>query len=236
MRKLKFAPLPTIAYACLLPLLISLGFWQWHRADEKQQLLNLYAQNQAAPAVLLNADTAINVDNSRYRKVTLNGHYEPQQQFLLDNQISEHKVGYLVFTPFKLANSNKAVLINRGWLVAPAQRSQLPDVSFTSTTTTIEGTLNAFPRVGMASTAMSVPTDSNPSVVQVIDSTVLAKKLGYELLPFQIELAANQNHSFKREQRSITTIPPERHIGYAVQWFALAATLTFLFFWYSFKK
>jgi len=64
----------------------------------------------------------------------------------------------------------------------------------------------------------------------------LAKKLGYALLPFQIELDKNIADGFKREWQTATVMPPEQHIANALQWFGLALTLSILFFWYSFKK
>jgi surfeit locus 1 family protein len=73
-------------------------------------------------------------------------------------------------------------------------------------------------------------------VVQVIDSQILAKKLDYSLFPFQIELDKDQAEGFKREWQTTTIMLPEQHTAYAIQWFALALTLTLLFIGYSCKR
>jgi surfeit locus 1 family protein len=80
------------------------------------------------------------------------------------------------------------------------------------------------------------PTDTWPSVVQVVDSEILAKKLDYPLFQFQIELDKDLPDGFKREWHTTTIMQPEQHTAYAFQWFALALTLTILFIWYSRKK
>ena len=64
----------------------------------------------------------------------------------------------------------------------------------------------------------------------------MTEKLGYPLLDFQIELDANAVHGFRREWKIQTTISPEKHLGYAVQWFGLALALTGLFIWISSQK
>jgi surfeit locus 1 family protein len=233
---LKFAKIPTVAFLCLLPLLLSLGLWQSNRAEEKRAFLSLQQQAQTIESVNLSTATGDNADNLRYKKLEVAGHYELTQQFLIDNQVNDGKAGYFVLTPFRLQDENKAILVNRGWVVANVNRSQLPDVSMTSELTVITGRANHFPSVGIKLAGAEIPTDTKPSVVQVVDSEVLAKKLGYPLFSFQLELDKTQPNGFKREWHTTTLLLPEQHTAYALQWFALAATLTVLFIGYSVKK
>jgi surfeit locus 1 family protein len=233
---LTFAKIPTVAFLCLLPLLLSLGRWQTNRAEEKRAFLSQQQQAQAIESVQLSTAIEDNADSLRYKKLDVVGHYELTQQFLIDNQVSDGKVGYFVLTPFRLQGENKAILVNRGWVAANANRSQLPDVSMTSEPTVITGRANHFPSVGIKLAGAEIPTDTKPSVVQVVDSAVLAKKLGYPLFSFQLELDKTQPNGFKREWHTTTLMLPEQHTAYALQWFALAATLTVLFIGYSVKK
>jgi len=64
----------------------------------------------------------------------------------------------------------------------------------------------------------------------------LSEKLGYALLPFQIELDKSMANGYKRDWKSRQLMPPEKHIAYAVQWFGLALTLTVLFIGFSRKS
>lgn len=235
-RSLRFQWVPTLAYLCLLPLLLALGSWQLGRSDEKRALIEQEQQRIAGAVLHVPAVIDANVNDLRYRRVELAGQYDSAHQFLLDNQISEGKAGYYVLTPLIMQGSDRAVLINRGWLPSNPDRQVLPDVQIKTQQTTVTGRANQFPSVGIKLAGSEIPGDGWPSRVQVVNSEVLAKKLGYALLPFQIELDKELVDGFKREWQTAAVMPPEQHIAYAVQWFGLALTLTILFFWYSFKK
>jgi surfeit locus 1 family protein len=90
--------------------------------------------------------------------------------------------------------------------------------------------------VGIKLNGAEIPTKGWPSVVQVIDNQVLANKLGYPVFPYQIELENDLPEGYKRDWQAAKIMLPEQHTAYAIQWFALAFTLTMLFFWYSLKK
>ncbi|WP_333873353.1 SURF1 family protein [Methylobacter sp.] len=233
---MKFKLIPTLVYLCLLPVLIGLGMWQLDRSEQKRVFLK--EQEQAASSETLHLSMAIenNTETLRYRNVEVTGRYDVKHQFLIDNQISEGKVGYFVLTPFILAGEAKAVLVNRGWIPSNRDRSLLPDLQIKRPEAMIVGRINNFPSVGIKLAGAEIPTEGWPSVVQVVDSDVLAKKLGYSLFQFQIELAKDLPDGYKREWHASTIMQPEQHTAYAVQWFALALTLTILFIWYSFKK
>lgn len=233
---IKFEKLTTLVFLCLLSLLLSLGIWQTHRAKEKRDFLQQQARSQVTETLRLSVATEDNAEVLRYRKLEIAGHYDVAQQFLIDNQISEGKAGYFVLTPFILQSENKAILVNRGWIAANPDRSQLPNVSLIAEPMVIGGRANNFPSVGIKIAGAEIPTDSWPSVVQIVDSQIIAKKLGYPLFSFQLELNKELPYGFKREWHTSTIMPPEQHTAYAMQWFALAFTLTVLFIVYSFKK
>ncbi|MCF7964510.1 MAG: SURF1 family protein [Methylobacter tundripaludum] len=233
---MKFKIIPTLAYLCLLPVLIGLGMWQLDRSEQKRALLELQEQAGATETLHLSEGIENNADTLRYRQVEVTGRYDVAHQFLIDNQISGGKAGYFVLTPFVLIGEAKAVLVNRGWIPLSHDRSVLPDLQINQAQAIIAGRINHFPSVGIKLAGAEIPTEGWPSVVQVVDSHVLAKKLGYSLPPFQIELAKDLPDGFKREWQTPAIMQPEQHTAYAIQWFALALTLTILFIWYSFKK
>ena len=234
---MKFEKVPTLAYLCLLPLLIALGLWQLGRSEEKRLFLQQQEQELASSEIIqLSKDIEDNVDTLRYKKVQVAGYYDQAHQFLIDNQVSAGKAGYFVLTPFVLQGEAKAVLVNRGWIQLNQERSVLPDLQIRNEQAMVTGRINQFPSVGIKLAGAEIPTEGWPSVVQVVDSSILAKKLAYSLFPFQIELDKDQPEGFKREWQTTTIMLPEQHTAYAIQWFALALTLTILFIWYSFKK
>lgn len=232
---MSFKKLPIVAYLLLMPILLSLGNWQLNRANEKQQFINIQAEQANGEVVELMGSSLDDAKQMRYKKVWLSGHYDPNRQFLLDNQIDSGKVGYLVLTPFILDGGEKAVLVNRGWLASMPKRSELPNVAFTETHTTLTGRINQFPSVGITLPEATIPTQAWPSVVQVVDTSILSKKLGYDLFSFQVELDGHLPNGYKREWHNSTVMLPEQHTAYAMQWFGLALTLTVLFIVYSVK-
>jgi len=230
------ALVPGIIVLCLLPLLIALGIWQLHRADEKKALLQQHSQHSYDQRLQLTADTNDDADALRYRQVQVYGKYDSRQQFLIDNQIVHGKVGYFVMTPLILSGGKRAVLVNRGWVALNRDRSHLPDITFDARETTVTGRINHFPSVGYKLPGAEIPTEGWPAVVQVVDRDVLEKRLGYPLFSFQVELDKDQENGYLRDWRTTIFMTPERHIAYALQWFGLAITLVILFIWFSSKK
>ena len=228
---------PTLAYLCLLPLLLALGTWQLGRSEQKRIFLEQQELGLASSEIiLLSTGIEDDVERLRYKKMQATGHYDQAHQFLIDNQISEGKAGYFVLTPFVLQGEARAVLVNRGWVPLNQDRSVLPDVQIRNEQTVITGRINRFPGVGIKLAGAEIPSEGWPSVLQVVDSEVLAKKLAYPLFPFQIELDKDLPEGFKREWQTTTIMLPEQHTAYAIQWFALAFALTLLFIWYSCKR
>lgn len=225
-----------VIYLLLLTLLLNLGFWQLNRAEEKRVLIEKQTQSMKTAPIDLSAVSEDDANSLRYRKASVSGHYDSAQQFLLDNQILKGKAGYFVLTPFILETGKKAVLINRGWIVANPDRHILPNLGMKNLQTTLTGRINNFPSVGIKLAGAGIPTQTSPALVQIVNTEILAKKLGYPLFSFQLELDANMPEGYTREWLTTTLMPPQQHFGYAMQWFGLATALTFLFFWYSSKN
>lgn len=229
----KFSLFSIVLYFMLIALLLLLGFWQLDRAEQKKIFLNKQ-QLSAQKAVIKLVEDA-DLEKIEYRKVELTGYYDNTKQYLIDNQIVNGQVGYFVFTPFKIKGMRLSILVNRGWVVLNKNRLILPDIPVEERQRTISGRIKHFPAVGIQLAGAEIPTKGWPSVVQVVDSHVLAEKLGYPLFSFQIELDQIMSDGYRREWKKNTIMPPEKHVAYAVQWFGLALTLTVLFIGFSRK-
>ncbi|CAG7857498.1 hypothetical protein MCAMS1_02344 [biofilm metagenome] len=233
---MRFKRAPLLAYLCLLPVLLALGVWQLNRAEEKCALLTLQKQQETSETLLLTSTSPDSVNTLLYKPVTATGHYDSDHQILLDNQVYQGKAGYFVLTPFLLAPDNKAILINRGWVDLGKSRSLLPDVSVPETEITLSGRVNRFPRFGLKLADAETTINNWPAVVQTVDTTLLSKQLTYPIFSFQIELNATAPNGFIRHWHQSIRMTPEKHVGYAVQWFLLALTLTVLFIKYGIHK
>ena len=220
----------TLFTAFFLPLLLVLGSWQLNRAEEKQALFDDFAAGGAA--VALDASSPGLDGLRRYAPVQANGSYLGARQFLLDNMVEDGQAGYRVLTPLSLAEG-LAVLVDRGWVPRDFSSDVAPLIDVGAEPRTISGKLDRLPRPGIQLETTLAP--GWPKVVQFPSRDELEKALGLDLVPGLVLLDADQPDGFRRNWRP-SDFGPERHIGYAVQWFALAITLVVLFLAWSFRK
>ncbi|BFM13849.1 SURF1 family protein [Maricurvus nonylphenolicus] len=197
-----------------LPLFISLGFWQLNRADEKQEFLDAFNHQQQLPAMSLGEYVAIK-EPQPYRQLTLQGKYDQQRYWLLENQVQQGRQGYRVIVPLSAVDGEayKTVLVDLMWVMAPPRREQLPQVTIPKTAR-ISGYLK---QPGDNPLLTYLPeTDSWPQRVVELDIDAMADQLGVEVLPGVLH-----------QQQGVAPVntTPEKHQGYAWQWFAMAIAL-----------
>ena len=114
---LAFTPklIPTLFVLISLPILLSLGIWQLHRADYKRRLLAQYRTQPKTPLQLKDIPPQP-LANLEYRQIKVTDRYDNAHQILIDNKISHHRVGYEVLTPFIPDHGNRVLVVNRGWI------------------------------------------------------------------------------------------------------------------------
>ncbi len=225
----RFAPriLPTVFTVAAVVVFVALGNWQLGRADEKRALAGNFTSSE--PAV----DWArVRRDAPRYQRVTLHGHYDPEHQFLLDNMSVESVAGVQVLTPF-LLDDGSAVIVNRGWLPFGPTRQDLPAVDVEGDPRTVVGRIDELPRPGIWLKAP--PATGWPRLVQYPKMPELADALGRPLAPRQVLLDPGVPDGYTRAW-TVTGTTVDRHLGYAVQWFAFAAVAAGIWFVLSFRK
>ena len=102
--KKRYAWLPSLATLLILPILLSLGFWQIQRAQQKQTLIQHYKERkQHPPLSLQQIESEKKIVNLRYYRAQLTGHYDNTHQIFVDNRLHNHRVGYYILTPFVLS-------------------------------------------------------------------------------------------------------------------------------------
>ena len=217
-------------------LFAQLGRWQWHRAEEKRALAAAFA----AGAADFSSDLGHRSSSvlPRYTQVRVQGHYEPDHQFLLDNMTHAGRTGYQVLTPFRLADG-RLLLVNRGWLPLPGERRDTtPDLKMTEFgEINIGGRLDELPVAGLAS-GRAPPGDDPfwPKRTSFPSMEQLGRSLGQGLEARELLLAAGESQGFLRDwQDASVGFPPERHQSYAVQWWGLGALSLFLYLFMNLK-
>jgi surfeit locus 1 family protein len=215
---------PTLLTAALLSLLLSLGYWQLGRAEFKRGLRATEQAQAVEPPLVIEA--APHDEALRYRLARASGHYDTAHQILLDNQVYQGQAGYQVYTPLRLANGD-VLLIARGWLPLGADRSRLPGLPTPSGAQTPEGRLDRPPAAGIR--LGDVPETGWPRVVQRLDPVAIGRELGLRTAPLVLKLDPAAAGGFVRDWRRPPQMGPEKHLGYAVQWFGLAAALVLIY-------
>jgi surfeit locus 1 family protein len=225
---------PTGATLVLLALLIGLGVWQLQRAELKRELLEQWQQRRTADPVPL--AEALDGGAPRFTPVAARGRFDGERQFLLDNRIRNNRPGFHVLTPLKLAGSDAAILVNRGWVAMGEGRGDLPELPIPQGPVRITGSLAPPPQTGIRLGAPDSGRDDWPKVVQYMVPERMADQLGYPVKPRVIRLDPEAPAGFERDWGAPVPFGPERHIGYAVQWFGLAIALLVIYLVVNIKR
>lgn len=216
----------------LLPLCLRLGFWQLAREQEKLELQQNWTERQRdVPVELSSLDPA---GDLQYRQVWLEGRYDNAHVFLLDNRIHEGRVGFEVVQPFRTTDE-LTVFVNRGWLAQGASRQDLPTPPLLQESVRLQGSVY-IPVGDSLVLGDIVPGDEWPKLVQTVDVAELARLSGIEsngsVFAHSVRLAEATPGVLERNWSVISTTP-EKHRGYAVQWFAMAIAVVLLYLYYS---
>lgn len=213
----------------VLPGLIALGLWQLDRAEEKRQLI---ASWNEADIALKRVPQVSELQLGHYLAVKIQGSFDAQRYFLLDNRFRLGKVGYEVIAVF-VTDSNKALLVNLGWHIGDQDRSKLPVIYLPQSKQKIEGHLRLIEKAFLLSDD-DLSAGEWPKVVQALDANKLASALELDLKAVELRLSKPVIEKLDIDW-PVLRLKPEKHTGYAVQWFAMAFALFCLLIWGALK-
>jgi surfeit locus 1 family protein len=214
--------------AVFLPLTIGLGYWQLQRAEEKLVVQANMAERQQ-PVILSSIQQ--DSDQLAYQQVTWQGHFVSPYIWLLDNQVVNGQVGYDVLglvREHRDEGNGRLILVNRGWITQGEYRQQLPQVSHPSGLLDFQGTIYVPTGQPLLLMEDDLQQSIYPQLLQIVDVSLLQKTLDKSLFAYQLRLNQQSDGVLQAHWIS-STMSPERHLGYALQWFGLALTLAILF-------
>lgn len=217
----------------LIVLFVTLGNWQLHRADEKTTLMENRKQKTQEPPLHLTGNEPL-TEAHRFRRVELDGLYDSDHQFLLDNQVYRQQAGYHALTPLGLDGSPSHILINRGWLPLGSNRDAVPDLTLHTRQVHITGIVDHFPAVGLKLKGGEIPTADWPAKVQRLEVEPLTARLGYPLLSYQVLLDESVPDGYLRDWKQ-PDLQPEKNKAYAFQWFLFAVLTAAVYLWRGFR-
>lgn len=236
-RVLKHRVLLAVFGLCLVLGFSALGRWQLGRALEKEALLAATAGVLAGPAEPLGAAMAT---PDGIRKVAGEGRFLDTPSLWLDNQRRGQRVGVRQYCAFQPAGADAPLLVDLGWLPLPADRT-LPASDCPRGEATLAGLLAPPPAVGLKLGGGLESRDEGRNwlalhlepgrVAEAWQLPALAPRV------LRLDPALPLGHERDLELLS-NTLPPEKHRGYALQWFGLAAAalVTLLLLWFRKKS
>ncbi|MDB9938543.1 SURF1 family protein [Candidatus Thioglobus sp.] len=215
--------LPSILITATFAFLVSLGFWQLDRADEKRGIEASIKQANTGSVELIRKEEGL--QSKEYYDVRLQGKYLSDKQFIYDNQIVDQVSGYYVLTPYALEGQSKAILINRGFIPWNGRRDKLADIVIGQETREIQVQISKpIKRMELKPSEVGIQF---PVLIQSIDLQDMADRAKVDFSSVIGLLDASASNGFIRKWEPYTG-SIEKHIGYAVQWFLMALVLAII--------
>lgn len=222
--------LPPLAGIAVVVLFVHLGTWQLQRAEEKRAVQAAFAGAAESVPIedIVSGGRGSDGDGGAvlYQPVSASGRYLADRQFLIDNMILDGHVGYFVVTPFEWSRNRPLLLVNRGWLPkGPAADVEAAiGIDAAEAAGTVTGKAGNLPRVGIRAGEPFAGAADWPRIANWPTLEELASALNREVLPFVLLADPEPDGKLVRSWEP-RQAGPMRHIGYAVQWFALAAAV-----------
>ncbi len=210
--------LTLLALVLMVAGFVRLGFWQLERLGVRR------AENRAAlaareePSLTLGAGADWTAEELRERWVEASGTYDFGNEVVLRGQAFQGTPGVLVATPLRLAGSDSAVLVLRGFVpAADAVRADLDSLREPETA-----------RVRGLATPLQVgggqPLNHGGRTTWArLDLAGIRARLPYPVLPVLIRQVPDSGLARLPRRLPAPELSDGPHLSYAVQWFAFAA-------------
>ena len=226
----------TLATALLFPALLSLGFWQLERGEEKAELIARLEARRLEPPMALTAALRLPTQDLADRQVVFNATFDTDNYVLLDNRIREGRFGYEVVAFVSVGEASAGTLIapfNLGWIEGDRSRMTTPSPELPRGEHTVRGRIYQSAGEAFLLGENAFPTQ-RPAVVQQLTlaswEEAMQTEFGRSVFPFEVRALPTEPTAFSADW-VVVNQTPAKHRGYAVQWFtmALALGLAFIF-------
>ncbi|MDE0140050.1 MAG: SURF1 family protein [Caldilineaceae bacterium] len=213
----------------------ALGFWQLDRLDQRRAFNEQRRAALAAPPIDL-SDLPLPSGDLRDFQAVAQGEFDYARQVAIRNHSLSGQPGFHLVTPLLISGSDKAILVNRGWIPVgeanPAAWRTLDEQH--------DGPLHGLlqpTRRRPDGTVSAIPQDTVTGWYR-LDVEAIGQTLPYELLPVVLQLTPGNGidlNSGRSRARGNSEALPHRiepdvsfsegnHFSYALQWFGFAVT------------
>lgn len=212
--------------------MIVLGFWQLDRLEQRR------AANAAAVALLdQNPVTLTGQEPDPAaligRKVRVTGSFINEESVVLRSQRSDSGVdGVHLLTPLRIAGSEAAVIVDRGWL-PESQRTPAALAAYAiAREVTIEGIAHepqTRPDTLLAARDLPLPGASRIDAWVRVDVSAMQAQVSAPLLPLYIQQLPAEGGTSLPQPPDPRVLDEGPHLSYAIQWFAFATILAVVY-------
>ena len=199
-------------------LFVRLGFWQIERLRERQAY-NAPIESRLTQEPVPVAALPVDLEEKRHRRAMVTGEYDYGHEIVLTLRSRQGSPGVNLLTPVRVAGSDTAVLINRGWIYAPDGVSADTGPWREASPRDAIG----FVRILETGDSAGARSAGRPDAIRRPHLATVAAMLPYPVAPYYVVLTSPGSNPDSTPPR----VPPPAldegsHRGYAVQWFTFA--------------
>lgn len=220
MVKERYSILKSLVALVLVILFLWAGQWQYERGIERHAKNTLIKEQSLLPPIQL-SQLDDNITAFEWRKVTLNGSFDSNNEILLRNRYHDGFYGFEQLTLF--AVGDKKIWVDRGWIKAGASATISPKLQ-----ETFAGNVTITGRIRMDSSLprgkfFAISQDSSKNLVSQLDA-----RKGVQTEKFYVDLIsasdARMNPDVPVELPELSDGP---HMAYALQWVFFAGLVIY---------
>lgn len=227
----------TILVVAGIAVLVRLGFWQLDRLEQRRQFnARVQAQLDQPALVLGEGNLDENLETMEYREVLVRGEYDHAGEIAIRNQYWGNQWGAHLVTPLRIAGTDSAILVDRGWIPAEEFESGAWSQFEEPGQVVVRGVIRySRDKADYGSRTDPVPdTSSGPlRTWNFVNILRIEEQFKAPLLPVYIQQAPDSSWTgLPYRSQPELELSEGPHLGYAIQWFTFAGILGvgYLFF------
>ncbi|TVP13845.1 SURF1 family protein [Shewanella sp. KCT] len=211
-------------------ILVKLGLWQLDRAAEKQALQQALTLKQTA-APLDYQSLLVLAERGSLTGYRLEVKATPVDApiILLDNQVYEGRVGYLAYQVMRVETEIEAdaplLLVELGFIDSGLDRQKLPQLTKLRREETLSG--RVYQRASNPLSQHLLAEMGSPMRIQNLNLPELSQTLKLPLAPAILQPETIPGSALPHPWQPIP-MSAQKHQGYALQWFSMAAVFLML--------
>lgn len=214
----------TLIVIAAMIVMAGLGNWQLDRLEQRRAYnAQLLAKLESDPIRIDGGPLPDAPANLVDRKAIVNGRYDYDRQIAIKNQTYQGQPGAFLITPFVIDGSDRAILINRGWVPfregTPERWAQFQEADVLSLD-------------GYVQKSQSLPEGSSTGSIDQpqrewfgLDIEKIQPQMPYTLMPVYVDAAMEAGRhptTLPIRIQPVTELNEGSHLSYAIQWYAFA--------------